>query len=266
MTGFQRRLIGPAALLVALATVVGGVSAQEQSPTDLMTEANGKYERGEYADAAQQYEALIDRGYEHASLYYNLGNTYFKSGELGRAIANYLRAEGLSPRDADIRANLDLARSRTVDRIDVSGGSLAASVSDFGRRWLTVGELGAATLLLWTVSTLAIGALVVWNAVPRRVAVRNGAIVTSAATVAALLLLLSMLYANPNDDTGVVTDATLDVASGPGTQYPTEFTLHSGAQVRLVDSRQGWLRIALPGGELQGWAQSNAIEAVERTR
>ena len=67
-----------------------------------------------------------------------------------------------------------------------------------------------------------------------------------------LLLLLSMLYSNPYDNTGVVTVETVRVLGGPGPQYAKEFTLHSGARVRLVDSRQGWLRISFPGGELQG--------------
>ena len=71
-----------------------------------------------------------------------------------------------------------------------------------------------------------------------------------------LVLLLSMLFSNPYENTGVVTARTVEVLSGPGPQYGDEFALHSGAQVRLVDSRHGWLQVALPGGELQGWLPS----------
>ncbi len=263
MKRFRRHIIVLVASLGGLAAV-GVALAQVPSPTDLMAEANAQYERGEYADAAQQYEALIDRGYEDATLYYNLGNAYFKNDELGRAVLNYLRAEELSPRDADIRANLDLARGRAVDHVESGGESLFASVSNVARRWLTVGEIGAISLLLWVASALATGTLIVWRAVPRRTALRNGAMIASAATLLSLLLLLSTIYANPNDDSAVVVVSTIDVVSGPGEQYETEFTLHGGAQVRLVDSRQGWVRIALPGDDLQGWAPSNAVEAVRR--
>ena len=264
MKRFRRHIIVLVAALGALVAVTGVALAQVPSPTDLMAEANGQYERGEYTDAAQRYEALIDSGYEDATLYYNLGNAYFKRGDLGRAVLNYLRAEELSPRDADIRANLDLARGRAVDHVESGGGSLFASVSNVARRWLTVGEMGVLSLLLWVASALALGTLIVWRAVPRRTAVRNGAIVSSAATLLSLLLLLSMLYANPNDDSAVIVESTVDVVSGPGEQYETEFTLHSGAQVRLVDSRQGWVRIALPGDDLQGWAPLNAVEGLRR--
>lgn len=265
MKRFRIHVIAFAAGLGGLVTVVGVALAQAPSPTDLMAEANAQYERGEYADAAQQYEALIDSGYEDPALYYNLGNAYFKTGDLGRAVLNYLRAEELTPRDPDIRANLELARARTVDQVESGGESLFASVSNAARRWVTVGEMGVLSLLLWVASAIAIGALIVWRAVPRRTAVRNGAFVTSAATLVTLMLLLGMLYANPNDDSAVVVESTVDVMSGPGKQYEKEFTLHSGAQVRLVDSRQGWVRITLPGDDLQGWAPSNAVEAIRRS-
>ena len=265
MKRFRRHIVVSLAALGALVAVTGVALAQSPSPTELMAEANAQYERGEYTDAAQQYEALIDSGYEDATLYYNLGNAYFKNGDLGRAVLNYLRAEELSPRDTDIRANLELARGRAVDQVESGGGSLIASVSNVARRWGTVSEMGVLSLLLWVASALAIGTLIVWRAVPRRAAIRNGAILASSATLVTLLLLLSMLYANPNDDSGVVVATTIDVVSGPGEQYETEFTLHGGAQVRLVDSRQGWVRIALPGDDFQGWAPSNAVEAVRRS-
>ena len=137
------------AALGALAVlVVGNASAQESSATGLMDRANERYERGEYAEAAQQYEALIDRGYSDATLYLNLGNSYFESEDLGRAILSYLRARELSPRDMDIRHNLELARGMTVDRVVAEGDSLVESVSYFGHRWATPGRTRDRSLAL----------------------------------------------------------------------------------------------------------------------
>ena len=130
MTGLWRPLVGSLAAFGALLALAGGVFAQAPPPGELMAEANGRYERGEYAEAAHMYEALIDRGYRDTAVYYNLGNTHLESGDLGRAVLNYLRAEEQSPRDPDILANLELARSRTVDQIEAEGDSLVASISD----------------------------------------------------------------------------------------------------------------------------------------
>ena len=259
MTVLLRRFIGPLVALGFLAAFAGGVFAQSPSPAELMDEANLLYERGEFAEAAQQYESLIGRGYRDAAVHYNLGNAYLESGDLGQAILNYLRAEELSPRDPDIAANLELARSRTVDRLQPEGDSIVAGISEFGRQWATTGELGAASLLLWAVGGLAVGALILWPAMRRSGLLRGGTVVVLAAMLVSLTLLLSMLYANPYANTGVVTVQTVEVLEGPGPQYQETFALHSGAQVRLVDSRHGWLQVILPGGELRGWVPAHAL-------
>ena len=264
MTAFWKLFIVLAAALGLLAALAGGAFAQEPSPVELMAKANVHYDREEYAEAIQQYEALIGQGYRDAAVHYNLGNAYLESGDLGRAILNYLRAEELSPRDPDILANLELARSRTVDQLEAEGDSLVASISDFGRRWATTGEFGAAALLLWAAGAAAVGTLILRPDMQRRTILRSGAAASFAAMLICLVLLLSMLYSNPYKNTGVVTEDTVEVLSGPGQQYEEVFALHSGAQVRLVDSRHGWLQVALPGGELRGWAPEYVIEAVRR--
>ena len=256
-------------LLVVVLVVAGSiwalseaVSAQAPPPTRLMAEANAWYEQGDYAEAAQQYEGLISLGYRDAAVHYNLGNAYLEIGDLGRAVLNYLRAEELSPRDPDVLANLELARSRTVDQLEAEGDSLVASVANFGRQWATPVEFGVAAIVLWAAGGLAMAGLILRPAMRRRALLRTGAVVALAVMLVPLVLLLSMLYSNPYDNTGVVTAGTVEVVSGPGPQFSEEFTLHSGAQVRLTGSRHGWLRVALPGGELQGWLPSHAIEAV----
>ena len=262
MSGRWKYVSGPLSALAIFLAVVGIIYAQEPAPRELMAEANVRYERGEYAEAVQQYEALVGRGYRDPAIYFNLGNAYMESGDPGRAVLNYLRAEELTPRDPDIVFNLALARSRTVDQVEAEGDSLVASISDFGRRWATTGEFGLAALLFCPVFTLAVSVLILAPGVRLRMALRSGAVLSFALMLASLVFTLSMFYSNPYENSGVVTVRTVDVLDGPGEQFTEVFALHSGAQVSLVDSRHGWLQIALPGGELRGWAPAHAIEAV----
>ena len=183
----------------------GSVAAQSPSATELVSDANERYNRGEYAESAQLYEALLSDGYIHAALHYNLGNAYFQQDDLGRAILNYMRAERLSPRDPDVRANLALARSSTVDNLQVEGDSLVASLSKLAHRWVTPGEMGAVVLLLWIAGGLTLAALFVITRA-RRLAVSLRAVAVCA-LLSALIVLpiwLSMLYDNPYGNTGVV--------------------------------------------------------------
>ncbi len=76
--------------------------------------------------------------------------------------------------------------------------------------------------------------------------------------VVAVLALGSYLYVDNGQAEGVIVATEVDVTSGPGTQYVTEFTLHDGAEVRVVEARGSWVRLALPGGELEGWVPARA--------
>lgn len=71
-----------------------------------LPEANKKLE-----EAALQYEIILSKGFRHGQIHYNLGNTYYRLGEVGKAILNYRKAERLMPGNAEIKANLRLAKT-----------------------------------------------------------------------------------------------------------------------------------------------------------
>ena len=79
-------------------------------------EADSAYVHENYQQAINGYEALLKQGVS-ADLYYNLGNAYYRTDNITRAIINYERALLLSPGDDDIRFNLQMARSKTIDKI-----------------------------------------------------------------------------------------------------------------------------------------------------
>ena len=262
MTGSWKLIGGTLVAVVALMAVAIAVNAQGPTATDLMAEANARYDREEYAEAIQLYESLVEDGYHDVALFYNLGNAHLGDGDLGRAVLGYLRARELSPRDPDVRTNLELARDLTVDRIVTERGSILESVSYFGLQWLNRGMMGVAALGMWAVCGIAIGVLLVWRAFPMRRVFRVFAVLVAVATLASTLMFLSTLYANPYDSTGVVVADAVEVVDGPGWQYSEKFIIHSGAQVRMNDSRHGWVRVSLPGGEIEGWVPAYALVAV----
>jgi tetratricopeptide (TPR) repeat protein len=82
-------------------------------PEQRFLQGNQYYEAKVYDSAVTAYEAVLADGYESAPVYFNLGNAYFRNGELGPAVLNYLRAQRLEPADPDIAANLDFAKRFT---------------------------------------------------------------------------------------------------------------------------------------------------------
>jgi tetratricopeptide (TPR) repeat protein len=233
------------------------------TPTEAMRVANQNYEAGHYAEASAIYEAILESGLHHSSVYYNLGNAYFKQGELGRAILNYRRAQRLDPRDADIATNLSIARAQTVDQLEVPAEGVLTNLVKIAEEWLTLGEAMVLALILWLlIGALAALALIkpAWR---RWCSIGMG--VLAVFLVVGLISMANRYYTEQNDPPAVIVAQEVDVTSGPGTseQYLVEFTLHAGAEVSLIENRSGWDRIALPG-DLQGWAPAEAVEQVSQ--
>ena len=85
-------------------------------------EGDSAYIKDDYATAIQIYESLLKNG-ESADVYYNLGNSYYKAGEIAKAVLNYERALLMKPGNSDIRANLEVARAKTIDKSRTCSGS-----------------------------------------------------------------------------------------------------------------------------------------------
>jgi hypothetical protein len=81
--------------------------------------------------------------------------------------------------------------------------------------------------------------------------------------VIGVISITNRLYTEWRYSPAVVVAQEVDITSGPGgtDQYLSEFTLHSGAEVRLLESRPGWRRIIL-SDQLQGWAPAESVEEV----
>ena len=115
MTG--KRLFIMTMLLLMSASLLGA----DKSPDEFVA-ANKFYEEKDYASAIRLYESIINQGNESAEVYFNLGNAYFKSGDLGYAVLYYTKARRLSPADEDIRHNLEFARR--FSRVQMEGVQL----------------------------------------------------------------------------------------------------------------------------------------------
>lgn len=105
------------AAVLLLVFVAAGMSRADET-AQAFEHGNQLYLQAKYPDAITQYEKIIANGWESGELYFNLGNAYYKSGNIQRAILNYERAAQMLPRDDDVQFNLQLANLQVVDKID----------------------------------------------------------------------------------------------------------------------------------------------------
>lgn len=236
--------------------VVLSACAPDKTSGTKMAEANQLYEAGQYQEAASVYQLMVDAGTNDEALYYNLGNAYYKSGDLGRAILNYRRAQIIDPRDSDVETNLQIAREQTIDQLETADDSFADSIRELMVEWTTLNEAAVIVLCIWLLLCAMIIAFVLWQ-------IRRRILLYSTILVAVIFLIsvviLGIRISNSQDDDAVVVASSVETRSGPGEDYLTEFTLHAGAEVSTLEQREGWVRISLPGN-LQGWLPADTIE------
>ena len=230
----------------------------EPLPAEVWVGAKTAYEASDYAAAIELYRGLLERGHDGGHLHYNLGNAYLRNGELGKAIASYLRSRARLPRDEDLRANLEFARQSARDAIAPPAPPPLVATLFFWHFALSRAELA------WLVAALN---LLLWGTLAARL--WRPELPGSKGVVALLVVLmlgaggsLAARYLAPGR-TVVVVPQEIPAYTAPDAESVTRFKLHAGSELRLREGRDGWLRIALPDGE-QGWIRADWAEVVER--
>ncbi len=237
-------------------------TAQADSmPREVFQQGNRLYENGEYAQAIDRYQRLLDAGIRSGTVYYNLGNALLKENRIGEAILAYERAHRLLPRDDDVAFNLEYARALTLDKMDSwASGPLARGLTAV-RDVLTPLEARIVFSLMYGILTfLAITAMFA----PRRWRIR----LLYAAVLPALGFLLAsavmglqLYHARTVDDAILLAPQTI-ARTGPGESYSTVFELHEGAKVRIQRAKRDWVEIKLPNNVI-GWVSQHNLERIE---
>lgn len=240
---------------LALAT---NLSAQQA----FFTEGNRLYQAEDYAGAIQVYERILEDGYESGVVYYNLGNAYFKLGRLGPAILNYERARRLMPRDGDLRANLELARSVTTDDITPLPTFLPFAVV---RWWVQLFPLATLRLIVavgYLVGIVGVTVMVLRRGAPEAVWAGRGAAVAGGVAVILGVNLLVREVGIGVPDEAVVLSESVSVQSAPSDDADLQlFTIHEGTKVRLDQIGDEWVEVVLEDGRV-GWVRAEAVERI----
>ncbi len=212
---------------------------------------NDAFLRGDYAGAAAAYEQLDRQQAVSADLYYNLGVTYFRQGQLGKAIWSFERALVVAPDDEDARFNLAQARKRAEpgahDKLE------GAEREPLWSRIVTYSS-PSTQVLLFTILYVGCFALLF---VRRRIAQDSRAAVTAGAAILGVgALLAGLLIAGrihlDRIPFAVVLPDTVAVKEGADNTFRTSYKVHGGLRVRVLDREQDWVRVRLANG-LEGW-------------
>lgn len=233
--------------------------------TSLFSQANTYYAEGNYAEAAAQYEQIIastsdEMSSDYAVVYYNLGNAYFKQGELAQSILAYERALRLQPSLKDAKHNLQFAQSRIVDNIEDTH-------SFFLSNWLKAVR-NALSERTWVMLSISLFLLTLvgffFFAFSHTIWLRKTAFYTS--LVALLISVCACANAGSlhQRDTeraeAIITQGIVNAKASPDRSGTELFTIHEGTKVKITETIGEWCCIEV--GNNIGWMPLAHLERI----
>ncbi len=239
-----------------------------QTESQLTMMADSAYTADNYILAEALYSEAISRFGTSSTLFYNLGNAYYRQGNLGKAIVNYERALKLDPTNADASANLEFVKGKIADRqldessiLDRLWGNLVTGLK--ADTWAWVSIILFALFLAGALTYLFSSVVIV-----KKVSFFGGIIVF---VVCALSIVISFAAANraTTDRYAVVLPPSAQLSTTPRearNQSEEAFLLHEGTKVEIVDSVTSnvdgkWYEVLVGPGK-RAWIKATDVERI----
>jgi tetratricopeptide (TPR) repeat protein len=250
-------------LLAALFLILTSTHARYSETEALKKyhEANITYQKLDYERSIKLYEDLISNNYKSSEIYYNLGNAYFKTGNVPKAILYYERTKKLKPDDEDTNFNLKIASLKVVDKIE--------SVPQiFYKRWanrlaLIISANGWAITFIITVWLLfAASALYVMakTVITKKISflliIIFLCLTASTGVIAAKSHSLSHV-----DQQAIIMSSSVYIKSSPDDKGNDVFILHEGTKADVMDEIGEWRKIRIANGSV-GWMKASDMEII----
>ncbi len=227
----------------------------------LYKQGNLQYQKMDYNGAIKTYENILSKGLSSSQVYFNLGNSYFKSGNVPKAILNYERAIKINPDDEDIKFNLKIASLKIIDRID--------NVPEvFYKRWYNhIVEIMPSNS--WS-ATFIISLWIMFIAAAIYMVGKTTKLKKLSFIFTTLFFLISIFtYTTAasskkmyhDDQQGVIMTSSVYVKSSPDEKGNDLFILHEGTKVDIIENFENWNKIKIANGSI-GWIKLNDLEKI----
>ena len=244
-------------LAVFTGTLVPAAARAGDELLELFVQAGYAYKQADYTKAVTFYEEILQQGWENGVVYYNLGNSYFKQNQLGKAVLNYERARRLIPRDSDLNANRRYALS-LIKNYNVT------SADTFWERWIkaycdyfTVDEVSVILLVALVLSAAAhLGGLCFnW---PKRIRMITFTLFCGVF----IFQLISLSEKLNNEKDHAVAISSVEAKYEPRQEATTYFELSEGWEVRILSTQGEWFKVERLDGKV-GWVPGKSVESLD---
>ena len=247
--------------LLLFLLIILSFASQSFAQSNLLNQANSLYSKGNYADAAKIYEKVLATEGIAPELYYNLGNAYYKSNEIGRSILNYERALRLSPTFDDARYNLEIAQLKVVDNTGQNQSFFIGRFVDGFIKSISSNQWFCISIVLFILCLASTFVFIFGsNRQLRKTSFYVGVVVLA---ISVLTFVFSGIRKNQmvNHNEAIVLSGAVSVKGSPDKSGTELFQLHEGTKVFVKSTLGSWTEIKLANGNI-GWVEQENIERI----
>ena len=236
--------------------LIGSLQSETISADSLFALGNTYFSIEKYDHALDAYSAILKKA-EHPDLYYNMGNTFYRLGDIGKAVWAYEKGLQFSPRHPDLNYNLNIVNTRVQDRIEVPSGYFFFDWYNSVKNQYTLVDFiiwGGLMILLFALAGFfkEFGILDI-------VFVNRTQIFLLIMTIVIHGLALDKYWEIFDREEGVIVSSVVNVRSAPvDHEEKVIFRIHEGLKVDIAQSQPGWFEIILLDGK-KGWIPYKAL-------
>lgn len=245
-------------LLILMALTLSHPHAYAELTKESADEA---YSKGNYQKAIKTYEQLLKKT-PSAELYYNLGNAYYRTDNIPKAIIAYEKAQRLMPGNADIAHNLSVARTKTIDKMQPQQETIIvagwhAFVNMFNTNtWATISVISLLLVVLLTLTYLFS------DMVMLRKAGFYGAIALFLIFIISNVCAYNQLKRLESKAEAIIVRSACNVKKSPEPKAADAAIIHEGTHITIIDETiKGWYEVILDDGT-EGWITDDAAERI----
>lgn len=223
----------PVVTLLLMAII--SVSAWAQS---LAEQADAAYAADEFTKAIELYNEAISEDGTSSTLFYNLGNAYYRAGQPGKAILNYRRALKLNPANSDAKENLEFVNSKIIDK-SVDNDSLTDKIKDRVVGFMSADGWAYLTATFFALFMLCAAGYIFINSVKVRKTSFFVALILLICTIFGIIVSIMAASRQTDNSDAIIMSESVQLSTSP--RQPKDkseeaLLLHEGTAVHIIDS------------------------------
>ena len=228
---------------------------------EMKIQADSAYARADYETAVKLYGKLAKQN-ATSDVCYNLGCAYYRLDDMAHSVLWFERALKLEPSDKDILTNLEMARTKTIDKIIPQHEFILFTYFRAMTNWFSLRTWTIIALLSFVFVLVLL--LLFWAS--------DSIFARKCAFSSAVLLLLVCILSNvcalqqrnfkQTHTSGIIISPAVTVKSTPADNGNDLFVLHEGSKVEILDSSlKEWCEVSIADGKV-GWIPKKSFDLI----